>query len=148
MHWKQEIYQHGPQPVLVITTAHLRQKPLSFFVTMNGKSTSAWNTAINQIKNICGFNIANGIVRIGYYYLASYLSFPIQVWPVGNDKYEVNIYQAGGDGMLFVKTYHKPCGQRLNKTELAEIATVIKCASDKLRCVIEESKRELADGRD
>lgn len=143
MRWKQGIYQHGPQPVLVITTAHLRQKALSFFVTTNGKPTSAWNIAIQRIKESCGFRIGNGIVRFGYYCLADHLSFPLQVWPLGEDRYEVVVYWADGQGQLFVKTYHKPHGRRLNNAELAEMGAVIKRASDRLSAAIKAANKEL-----
>lgn len=143
MKWKQQTYLHGPQPSIVLTTAHLRQKPLSFFVTSNGKPTSVWNTTIDKIKDLCNWRIGNGIVRLGHYYLADYLSFPLQVWPIGGDKYEFLVYWADGQNKLFVKTYHKPRGKRLNNVELAEINKVVRVASDKLRNAIRAAYAEV-----
>ena len=138
--WNQGSYTHGPQPSIIITTAHLAQKPLSFFVTANGSESNAWNRTIQGVKDSLGFRLGNGVVRIGYYYLQDHLSFPIQVWPL-QDEYEVVIYSMSGEGRIFSKVYRKTKWQYLCADELTEIRGILRAESDRISAILREASK-------
>lgn len=97
MIWKQDVYTFGPEPTMTFTTYHLQQKPLRYFCNTGHVHDGELSRATEEIKRISGFNIANGIHCLTYYFL-SHVRFP----------FHCSYFAGDGDFMLW-----RPDGQKV-----------------------------------